>query len=300
MLGTLAYPLIARSDDPADPPRPPNDAQVKASSVLSSNPICAFTKPFNSLTADQIGAQAAALGFQGIEAPIRSDGHVRPEAVVDELPRFVEDLKKHGQQVLIIASDVNDPNHRLSCDLLETARGLGIRYYRMKYFKYDVRRSLTEQIERWRSQMKDLAALNRQLGLTAIYQNHVGRDYFGAPIWDLHRALEHIDPTEIGVAYDIRHACVEGGTCWPLGFHLIRPHIQAVYVKDFQWTEKGAISVPLGQGRVDRHFFELLKQTEFKGPISLHEEYLDHRQPSLVPNHWSAMETDLATLRSWL
>ena len=35
-------------------------------------------------------------------------------------------------------------------------------------------------------QLRDLAALNRELGLTALYQNHGGRSNVGGQIWDLH------------------------------------------------------------------------------------------------------------------
>lgn len=264
------------------------------------NPLCVFTKPFNSLTADQLASRTAELGFNGIEAPIRTGGHIEPEAVPDQLPAFVKALKKHDQQLLVMTSDINDPTDTLSQTVLKTAASLGIRYYRMKYFKYDESKPIIDQISNWQAQMKDLAALNRELGITGVYQNHAGRSYFGASIWDLHRALEGIDPAEVGVAYDIRHAAVEGGTTWPVGFQLIRPHVQVVYVKDFDWGDRQPTNVPLGAGRVDATFFKMLAKSDFAGPISLHEEYLDHRQPELVPEHWTAIGKDLQTLKTWL
>ena len=82
---------------------------------------------------------------------------------------------------------------------------------------------------------------------------------------------------------------------------MIQPRVDTVYVKDFQWTdEKKPTNVPLGEGRVEREFFELLRKSGFDGPVSLHEEYLDHRDPSLVPQHLAAIKKDLATLRRWL
>lgn len=266
----------------------------------AANPLCVFTKPFNSLTAEQLAAKTAELGFQGIEAPIRSGGHVEPAAVVDQLPKFVEGLRQHNVDITIMTSDINDPGDPNTEMVLKTAAGLGIKYYRMKYFKYDESQPIIGQIDNWRSRLKDLADMNRGLGITGLYQNHAGRNYFGAPIWDLHRALDGIDPAAVGVAYDIRHATVEAGMSWPIGFHLIRPHIQAVYVKDFIWGETNSENVPLGTGRVDAKFFKMLADSGFTGPISLHEEYLDHRKPELVPQHWEAISADLKTLKSWL
>lgn len=264
------------------------------------NPLCVFTKPFNSLSANELARNTAQLGFDGVEAPIRAGGHIEPEAVAEHLPAFVEALGRHHQQLMVMTSDINDPNDELSQTVLKTAAVLGVRFYRMKYFRYDENRSITSQITNWNSQLKDLAALNRELGITGVYQNHAGRDYFGAAIWDMHRALDGIDPAHVGVAYDIRHATVEGGTSWPIGFQLIRPHVQVVYVKDFDWGEKQPTNVPLGQGRVDSKFFRMLARSEFNGPVSLHEEYLDHRNPELVPDHWTAIASDLKTLKSWL
>jgi hypothetical protein len=56
----------------------------------------------------------------------------------------------------------------------------------------------------------------------------------------------------------------------------------------------------LGKGRVSVEFFSMLNATDFRGPISLHEEYLDHSRPELVPQHWTAVQTDLQTLKGLL
>lgn len=280
----------------------PSAVVADESSKPNANPICVFTKPFNSLTFEELATQTAEAGFNGVEAPIRPGGHIEPEAVPDKLPELVEALADHKLKLTVLTSNINDPSDAVSETVLRTAAGLGIRHYRMQYFKYDEGKSITKQIDEWSRQMKDLAALNKQLGITAVYQNHAGRNYFGASIWDLHRGLDGIDPNHIGVAYDIRHATAEAGMSWPIGFHLIRPHIQVVYVKDFEWGdgESKPTNVPLGEGRVDAKFFQMLAETDFRGPISLHEEYLDHRKPELVPEHWAAIRKDFARLQSWM
>lgn len=266
----------------------------------TANRICVFTKPFNSLSFEQLASQTAAIGFDGIEAPIRSGGHIEPEAVSDELPKLVAALHRHKKAITVLTSDINDASSLVDQNVLKTAASLGIRYYRMKYFKYDESRPVRLQINEWKAKLRDLAALNRELGITAVYQNHAGRNYFGAPLWDLVSALEDIDPEAVGVAYDIRHATAEAGLSWPISFRLIRPHIRVVYVKDFIWGESKPVNVPLGQGRVQKEFFRMLMATDFGGPISLHEEYLDHRKAELVDAHWSAIEKDFDTLKSLL
>ena len=267
---------------------------------LNDHEICVFTKPFNSLTFRQLAKKTADIGFDGIEAPVRPHGNIEPKNVQEQLPKLVEALEEHSLKVTVLTSDINDPANPVSEQVLRTAAKLGIQHYRMKYFRYDESRPVIGQISNWRAQLKDLAQMNKDLGITAVYQNHAGRNYFGAAIWDLHRALENIEPEHIGVAYDIRHATAEAGMSWPVGFQLIRPHIRVVYVKDFVWGEKKPTNVPLGEGRVRPEFFTMLAQSGFSGPVSLHEEYLDHRKPELVPEHWSAIANDLKTLKSLL
>lgn len=275
--------------------------QTADSTTSKPNPICVFTKPFNSLSFDELADRIAELGFDGIEAPIRKGGHIEPDQVEQKLPELVEALKKRNLEITIMTSDVNDPDDPATERVLRTAATLGIKRYRMKYFKYDLKQGVIAQIEQWRPKLKELAAMNHDYGLTGIYQNHAGTNYLGAPLWDLRLALQGISPGDIGVAYDIRHATAEGGMSWPVTFNMIRPSIDTVYVKDFVWKEgKKPANVALGTGRIDPIFFKKLTDTGFKGPISLHEEYLDHRNPDLVPQHLAAIKADLATLRTLL
>ncbi len=271
-----------------------------ADDSLAGNSVCVFTKPFQSLTYDELADRIAELGFDGVEAPIRDGGHIEPAAVPDELPKMVEALRKRNLELTVMTSSINDPNAGLTEKVLKTASELGVRRYRMKYLKYDFSQPILNQLDEWRPRFKDLAAMNREFGITAVYQNHAGRNYLGAPLWDLRRLLDGIATDEIGVAYDIRHATVEAGMSWPVTFHMIRPHIDTVYVKDFVWDGAKPKNVPLGEGRISEDFFQMLKKSAFNGPVSLHEEYLDHRKPELVATHLAAIKNDFATLRKLL
>ena len=265
------------------------------------NPLVFFSKPFNSLSFDELAAKTAALGFQGLEAPIRAKGNVEPEAVAEELPKLTAALRKHGCAIHIMTSDINDPSAPLTESVLRVAAAENIPFYRLKYFKYEDGKSITQQIDNWAAQLKDLTQMSHELGITPVYQNHAGSNYFGAQIWDVYRAFQKIGSDHIGMAYDIRHATAEAGSSWPIGFRLISDHVKAVYVKDFVWGESTRpVNVPLGEGRVKPEFMKMLAKTGFKGPISLHEEYLDHKDPKLVPQHWEAIEKDLDTLKSWM
>jgi sugar phosphate isomerase/epimerase len=262
--------------------------------------ICCFAKPLQHMAFDQLADRIAEMGFQGIEATVRKGGQVEPARVADDLPRLVEALKKRDLEITIMASDVNSVDQPETETVLRTAAQSGIRRYRMKYFTYDLKQPIRRQLEALRPGLKQLAALNRELGITGVYQNHAGAKYVGAPMWDIYELVRDLPPAEIGIAFDIRHATVEGGQSWPLDFQLVQSHLNMIFVKDFAWDGRRVKNVPLGTGMVDPDFFDMMREARFTGPISLQMEYVDHRDPALLNESLTAIANDMQVLRKWL
>jgi sugar phosphate isomerase/epimerase len=244
---------------------------------------------------------AVDAGWDGIELPLRANGHVLPERVDEDLPKLVEALRARGQEVLVLATDVRTPD-ALSERVLRAAAREGIRLYRMGYFRYREGASIPAQLDEVRAQVRDLAALNAQLGVTGLMQNHSGNGYVGSAVWDLHTLLETIDPRHIGVHFDIGHATVESGLSWPTNFALVRDRVGAVIVKDFAWKmEPGRGTVewcPIGQGLVQPRFFTMLKASTFNGPITMQFEYPFENDS--VEARVRALRADNDRLRAWL
>lgn len=270
------------------------------STPQNSASFSVFTKPLVSLPFDELADRIAEAGFDGIEAPIRKGGHVAPVEAADKLPALAEALTARGLKLTIMASDINDPDDPITRRVIRTAATLGIPQYRMAYYKYDLKKPIVAQVRELRPKFAALAAMNHDYGIQGLYQNHAGRNYFGAALWDLHSVLTGIPTPDLAVAYDLRHAIAEAGMSWPTTLELIRDKIAAIYVKDFQWDVNNLTNVPLGQGRVGRDQYKSLHRSGTGSlPISLHEEYLDHSDPSLVPQHLAAMKRDLDLLKSW-
>ena len=262
--------------------------------------IIAFSKPFQSLSFDDTAHVVAEVGWDGIECPVRKKGQIEPERAPDELPKLSAALKKRGKDITILTTDINSVDQPNTETVLRTAAKLGIKRYRLGFFKYDEKKSIPDQLKEVGAQLKDLAALNKELGLTAGFQNHSGKAYIGAPVWDVWSIIKDLDPRHMGMCFDIGHATLEGGYSWPIEARLTQPYYTAVYVKDFLWqkTDKGwkAQWVMLGEGMVDKAYFNWLKTTPYDGPISQHHEY-DHGQGKEM---MAKMQKDLQVLRSWL
>jgi sugar phosphate isomerase/epimerase len=267
----------------------------------AEKPLCFFTKMFQSLTYHELAALSAELGFAGVEATIRPKGHIEPATVPDELPKLVAALKKQGREVTIMASGINAVSKTQHTEsVLRTAAALGIKHYRMSYLKYDLSKPLKPQLVEFKAQLKDLVALNKELGIQALYQNHAGKNLVGAPIWDICDLIEDLPREAISLAFDIRHAVVEAGMAWRVNASRAMPLAGAVYVKDFVWEGSHPQNVPLGTGRVGRTFFKEFGIAKFDGPISLHVEYVPKKDKAIVEKGRAAYATDLKTLRSFL
>ncbi|TWT99462.1 Xylose isomerase-like TIM barrel [Botrimarina colliarenosi] len=259
--------------------------------------ICAFIKFIQSLSYDEMAARVAEIGFDGIESTVRAKGHVLPERVKEDLPRQLEALRKHGLDLTIMTTDVVRLEDPYTEDVLRTGAALGVKKYRMGFYRYDPQRGVIDQLNEIRPQLRELAAFNKELGLTAVYQNHSGADFVGAPIWDLHYLLDGIPVEQIGVAFDIRHAMIEGGLSWPLEYDVIKPSLGAVFAKDFEWAGNKTQHVPLGDGRVDKKFFRMHRQSGIECPVSLHVEYVGEGK---TQENLAALDRDYKTLCKWL
>ena len=247
----------------------------------------------------QLAETVAEMGFDGIEATVRDGGHVLPERVEEDLPKLVEALTACGLEITVMASSVNSLDQPHTKKVLQTASRLGVKRYRFAYYRYDLKKPIIPQLDALKPVLRDLIAFHKELGLQGLYQNHAGATSVGAPIWDLRYLLRNISPSDMGIAFDIRHATVEGGQAWPLNFELAKPNLGAIYVKDFSWKNgRKPTNVPLGTGQVDPKFFKQARRSGFTGPLSLHVEYL--RKAGLAAN-LAALKTDLAKLkRFWV
>jgi sugar phosphate isomerase/epimerase len=264
----------------------------------STRRICAFEKPLPFLSDSELAATMAMNGFSGIESTVRKGGRVLPGKVEDDLPRLRDALAKRGLEITIIATDINDAADPHTERVLRTAARLGIRYYRMGWYQYDLTKPILPQLDVVAAKLPALVDLTRELGMTALYHNHSGADRVGAPVWDIYGLIKGFDPRVIGIGFDIQHATIEGGLSWRIQFKLIQSHLAAVYVKDFVWEKGEPKEVPLGTGQVDRKFFPMLRETPFAGPICLHIEYLEGKKNEDAIE--AAFGKDLATLRQLL
>jgi sugar phosphate isomerase/epimerase len=273
-----------------------------AEAGAARHPRAVFTKFLEGLSFDELAERVSTLGVAGLEAPIRGGGHIEPKDVPEMLPEFVKALGRKNLKVLILSSDINEVDAGGKAEaVLRAAAGQGIKRYRLAHFKYDLGKSIEAQLVEIRAKLKDLADLNKELGIQGQYQNHRGNNYVGAPVWDILSVLEGIDPAHLGMAFDFAHATVEGSNAWELNFRRAVPHVVSVYFKDYRLDGGRWNACPLGEGMVNAKAGELVGELlPAATPVSLHIEYIGGNGEARTERIFEAMKKDLATLDKWL
>jgi sugar phosphate isomerase/epimerase len=256
-------------------------------------PVAVFSKVYQELKLDfeQSAEVTAEAGLDGVDCAVRQGGEIEPEAASDKMPRYAAALRRRGVGMLLLTTGITGVASPYAGEVLRTGKRLGIQYYRLGYWSHRPERPPAELLAEIRPSLKDLAAMNKELGVCGVYQNHSApenhsRRNAGCDLAELYEMVKDLDPEQIGVAFDLAHAIVEHGDQWREHFERLKPHIRVVYVKDVQ---RPANFVPFGQGEFSRSgFFPLLAKMNYRAPLSMHIEFhwadskANQTQPALV------------------
>ncbi len=258
-------------------------------------------------TPDQMAQTLDEIGLD-LELTLRKEGHITPEKAPDELPAMVAALAKKKRRILWVALDTVRPDEPHWEKAIRTAKQLGVPQYRHRGFSYQPGKPLKAQIANFNSMAKDFAAVNKEVGIQAVYQIHSGPRHAGAAAWDLDMILGDIDPKQFGVAIDPRHVMVEQGTAWPTAVQLLAPRTVALCMKSFKWEGDQVVDVPLGQGRVKKPIVDqIIAAHGGPLPICIHVEHFKNAAGKLAPVPFAeraavvaAFRADARVLREWL
>jgi sugar phosphate isomerase/epimerase len=262
--------------------------------------------------ADEVAEAAAEMGYDGVDVTVRPyPGHVDPSRVTQDLPSFVNAIRKRGLQVVEITTNIADADSPHAEEILRAASELEIKYYWWGTFRYQPGKPVMQQLDTLKPRVAKLAALNSKYNMTAMYHTY-SRNAVGAPIWDMLYVLRDFSPEQVGFHCDIGHMTNAGGNgTWATNLRAAGRYVQGVSVKD-SFIERNSDStwsvryVPLGEGNVQLpQFAAILKEINFSGPVEIQAEYpnggAENAQDKItLPREQvlGAMKKDLQVLRS--
>jgi sugar phosphate isomerase/epimerase len=268
-----------------------------------SPPIVVFSKVYQtlSLSFDDAAAVTAEAGLDGIDPPLRPGGEILPERATEELPRYVEAMHKRKLQLPLVTTAIVSTSSPHTEEILRTAKKVGVQYYRLGFV--DREGDANKQVSEFKAKLKDLAAMNKAIGIGGLIQNHspAGHgNYLGGDLNDMREIVGDFDPAQIGVAFDIGHAIIVHKEEWRPRFEALKPHIKVAYVKDAKMAGRW---VPFGEGDVGHlGYFKLLKNMGYNAPISMHIEF-DWTEKGKTKNREAlvkALKDSARVLRKWL
>lgn len=266
-------------------------------------PIVIFSKVYQtlSLNFNEAAAVTAEAGLEGIDLPLRPDGEILPGRAADDLPRYVDALRQRKLQLPLLTTAIVSTSSPHTEDILRTAKKLGVQFYRLGFV--DRQGDTKKQVAEFKAQLTDLAAMNKQIGIGALIENHspAGHgNYLGGDLTEMHDIVSDFDPAQIGVAFDIGHAVIVHKEQWRPRFDALKSHIKVAYVKDAKMEGRW---VPFGEGDIGHlGYFRLLKGMGYNAPITMHIEFdwtqngkTKHRDALL-----NALRQSATVLRKWL
>jgi L-ribulose-5-phosphate 3-epimerase len=266
--------------------------------------IVVFSKVYQELELgfDAAAALTAEAGLNGIDCTVRPGGEILPEHAARELPLYAAALNKRGLQLPLLTTAIMSISSPHAEEILRTAKKLGVQYYRLGFVNTQTGAPPGKQVREIRAQLKDLAALNKKIGIGAIFQNHSpsGRSYVGGDLSEMYDIVKDFDPAQIGVAFDIGHALVVHGDGWRQHFEKLKSHLKVAYVKD---VTRGGRWVPFGQGDIaSTGYFKLLRQLGYRAPVSMHIEFdwTDGGKTKTRTALAKALQESVQVLRRWL
>jgi sugar phosphate isomerase/epimerase len=268
-----------------------------------SPPIVVFSKVYQtlSLNFDDAAAVTVEAGLDGVDPPLRPGGEILPERATEDLPRYVEAMRKRNLQLPLLTTAIVSTSSPHTEDILRTAKKLGVQNYRVGFV--DREGDAKKQVKEFKAQLKELAAMNKAIGIGALVQNHspAGHgNYLGGDLNDMREIVSDFDPAQVGVAFDIGHAIIVHKEEWRARFEALKSHIKVAYVKDAKMAGRW---VPFGEGDVGHlGYFKLLKQMGYHAPISMHIEF-DWTEKGKTKNRETlvkALRDSAAVLRKWL
>jgi sugar phosphate isomerase/epimerase len=239
------------------------------------NRFTVFTKPWPEPGLAELGRMVKAMGFDGVELPVRPGYQVTPENVRRGLPEAARILADCGVVIGSIAGPVDEPT-------IAACGESGVPIIRVMA-GIDLGVGYRESEARLRKEYDAALPLLERHGVAIGVQNHYGR-MVGSAVGLLH-LVEGYDPRRVGIVLDTAHCGLDGepdemaiDVAWP---HLLLVNLKSAYwertagpeVVDAPWRSHWTLG---GQGITNwRAVAAELRRRGYAGDVCLPAEYTD-------------------------
>jgi sugar phosphate isomerase/epimerase len=191
----------------------------------SSITFSVFTKPWKTPLAE-LGRMVSALGFDGIELPVRPGYQVEPERVAHDLPVAVRTLGEFGVRITSVASTPSEPLIAACAEygipLIRTMAQIGAEGY-------------LASVAALQREYAQVLPLLERYNVTLGVQNHYGNYVCNA--MGLRHLLEPFDSPNIGAVWDPSHTALCGEEP-EFAIEIVWPFLRMVNLKNVFWRRR--------------------------------------------------------------
>lgn len=159
-----------------------------------------FTKPWKTLSPDELGELVSRLGFNGVEFPVRPGYQVEPEDAEKGLERLSNVLSGYGVRIASVASSTDER-------VFAGCQAAGCRILRIMA-PFDRAQGFFAGADELRRKLHSLEPLCEKYGVTIGVQHHYGFGVFNT--MELRYLLRDFDPRYVAAIWDAAHSALSG------------------------------------------------------------------------------------------
>ena len=243
-----------------------------------------FSKFMREQSVEQLGQEVQALGFSGIEFPVRLGYQCEPDNVSTELVPLVEKLRNDFGIDVPIVTNGHDPSASSTEALYAACGEAGVKFIRPAYWGVSGMQWWETHV-RAVSKIKVLERLSEKYGVKTVIHMHSGK-LLTSTCLGTQLLVRECDPRYVGVYFDPAHLALDGED-YEMGLGIVKSHLCLIGVKNCCYVKVGesetdgqiwGISwVPLKVGLVPwGTVIQLLKTIDYDGILCFHAEYSEH------------------------
>jgi len=234
-----------------------------------------FTKPWRTLSVDELCKKVANWGFDGVEFPLRDGYQVEPANAEKGLPELAKKMSEYGLSIMSVASGTDE-------NIFAACQAAGVPIIRIMA-GFDLKKGYLNSEKEYRANLEKLLPLCEKYGVKVGVQNHYGPMVFNS--MELKSVLSGFDPKYIGAVWDAAHSGLSGEIA-AQGLDIIWDNLVLVNLKNAYWkpetgpeAEKVVWHPYFTAGQYGmasyQEIMEYLKTRGYKGDICLPAEYTD-------------------------
>ena len=197
-----------------------------------------FSGVLPELSAEEVCAQLARHGYDGVEWRVNGEYHWRAATIDRDAPRIGQLCEAHGLAVAGLTTYVRPDEADAVSRLIDACRRLDCPRFRIFSAMYDPAVGYFALRDQTRAKLQRLARQLEGTGVKALLEIHFGT-IFSSPAlaWEL---LQGISPESIGVVLDPANLVIEGSMDLRMALDMIGPRVDLVHVKNIRWEQTAA------------------------------------------------------------